>query len=143
VNSQHRESRGRWIGKPLRRKEDGRFLRGQARYVDDLHLPGMLHLVVVRSPHAHARIREIRVEAARAVPGVVRVLTARDLEGRLGAYGLAGVEGTHVEPVPHPILAGDRVRYVGEPVAAVVAETRAAAEDAAGLVEVDYELRPR
>ena len=139
VKSEHH---GGWIGKPLRRKEDGRFLRGQARYVDDLHLPGMLHLVVVRSPHAHARIREIRVEAARAVPGVVRVLTARDLEGRLGGYGLAGVEGTHVEPVPHPVLAGDRVRYVGEPVAAVVAETRAAAEDAAGLVEVDYELLP-
>ncbi len=132
----------RWIGQPLRRKEDGRFLRGQARYVDDLRLPGMLHLVVVRSPYAHARVLEVRTDAARSVPGVVAVVTARDLEGKVGHYALAGVEGTKVEQVPHPVLAGERVRYVGEPVAAVVAETRAAAEDAAGLVEVDYDPLP-
>lgn len=131
-----------WIGRPLRRKEDGRFLRGQARYLDDLSLPGMLYLVVVRSPHAHARIRSIRVEEALRVQGVVRVITASDLQGKVGSYALAGVEGTSVEWVPHPILAQDRVRYVGEPVAAVVAETRGAAEDGALRVDVDYEPLP-
>ncbi len=131
-----------WIGQPLRRREDVRFIRGQARYVDDLQLPGMLHLVVVRSPHAHARVAAIRTEEALAVPGVVRVITAADLAGRLGSYALGGVEGTQIAPVPHPILAQDRVRYVGEPVAAVVAETRASAEDAAARVEVEYQVLP-
>ncbi|MDR5676712.1 MAG: xanthine dehydrogenase family protein molybdopterin-binding subunit [Armatimonadota bacterium] len=139
---EHAPPAGGWVGRPLRRKEDGRFLRGQARYVDDLKLPGMLHLVVVRSPYAHARVLGVRVEAARATPGVVAVFTGRDLAGRLGQYALAGVEGTRVEQVPHPVLATDRVRYVGEPVAAVVAETRAAAEDAAAVVEVDYDPLP-
>lgn len=142
MTSQHATSGAGWIGRPLRRKEDGRFLRGQARYVDDLKLPGMLHLVVVRSPHAHARVLGVRADAARAVPGVVAVITAGDLAGRVGQYALAGVEGTRVEPVPHPVLTADRVRYVGEPVAAVVAEDRAAAEDAAALVEVEYDPLP-
>jgi len=133
---------GKWIGRSLRRKEDGRFLRGQARYVDDLQLPGMLHVVVVRSAHAHARIAGVQVDAARKVPGLVAVITAQDLEGKLGRYALAGVEGTRVEDVPHPVLATDRVRYVGEPVAAVVAETKGAAEDAAAMVEVDYDPLP-
>ncbi len=131
-----------WVGRPLRRKEDGRFLRGQARYVDDLQLPGMLYLVVVRSPYAHARVLQVHTEAASQRAGVVAVLTAQHLDGKLGQYALAGVEGTHVEHVPHPVLARDRVRYVGEPVAAVVADTRAVAEDAAQLVEVDYDPLP-
>lgn len=142
MRGEHAPPAGGWIGRPLRRKEDGRFLRGQARYVDDLKLPGMLHLVVVRSPHPHARVLDIRADAARTAPGVVAVFTGRDLEGKLGQYALAGVEGTRVEQVPHPVLATDRVRYVGEPVAAVVAETRAAAEDAVALVEVDYDPLP-
>lgn len=142
MTSEHALRVSSWIGRPLRRREDGRFLRGQARYVDDLQLPGMLHLVVVRSPHAHARVGAIRVEAALAVPGVVRVITAADLAGRVGRYALGAAEGAQVAPVPHPVLAAGRVRYVGEPVAAVVAQTRAAAEDAAALVDVEYEVLP-
>lgn len=142
MTAEHSLRTSGWIGRPLKRKEDGRFLRGQARYVDDLKLPGMLHLVVVRSAHAHARIRSVRVEEALRVPGVLRVITGSDLKGKVGAYALAGVEGTRVEQVPHPVLAGDRVRYVGEPVAAVVAESREAAEDAASRVEVDYDPLP-
>jgi len=132
----------RWIGKPLRPREDLRFVRGQGQYLDDLRLPGMLHLVVVRSPYPHARIRRIHTEIALRVPGVVRVLTAQDLEGTVGSYPLAEAEGLEVMPAPHPLLATDRVRYVGEPVAAVVAESRAAAEDAAPLVEVEYDPLP-
>ncbi len=131
---------GRWIGKPLRRREDLRFLRGQARYLDDLVLPGMLHMAVVRSPYAHAALRAVRAERAKAMPGVVAVITAADLTPGLQPVPPAPVEGAQVAAVPHPLLARDRVRYVGEPVAVVVAETRASASDAAS--EVVLELDP-
>lgn len=131
-----------WIGKPLRRREDPKFLRGQATYVDDLVLPGMVHLVVVRSPHAHARIRGIAEDAARRHSGVLAVLTAADLAGRVRPVPPAALEGARVAPIGHPILAQDKVRYVGEPVAAVVADSVIGAMDAAELVEVDYEPLP-
>lgn len=132
----------RWIGRPLRRREDPKFLRGKARYVDDLATPGMTHLVVVRSTAAHAFIRTIHDDASRAMPGVLVVLTAREITGRLRPIVPNPVEGAQVASAPHPILAGDRVRYVGEPVAAILATSHAAAEDAAQAIEIDYEHLP-
>ena len=133
----------RWIGHPLRRLEDGRFLRGQARYVDDIVLPGMLHMVIVRSPHAHARLGEIRADAVLRAPGVVRVITGRDLAGRVHPLPVASQEGVQIERgAAHPILAVDKVRYVGQSVAAIVAESVTAAFDAAEWLEVDYEPLP-
>lgn len=131
-----------WVGRPIKRREDLRFLRGQARYVDDITLPGLLHMVVVRSPLAHARLREIRGEAALRSPGVVAVVTAQDLEGRVHPLPVNPAEQARIAPVPHPILARGKVRYVGEPVAAVLAESRPTAVDAAALVEVNYDPLP-
>jgi aerobic carbon-monoxide dehydrogenase large subunit len=131
-----------WVGRPLTRREDDAILRGRATYVDNLVLPGMAHMVAVRSPVAHARIGPVEVAAARRAPGVLAVLTAADLAGRVGPMPVAALEGAEVADTPIPLLAADRVRFAGEPVAAVVAETRAAARDAAELVEVDYDPLP-
>src|SRR4030095_4242218 len=120
------------------RKEDPRLLRGQGRYVGDIMLPGMLHAVFVRSPHAHARIAAIDADRARALPGVRAVLTAVDL-------GDAASELPIVPPHPalrgrnFRLLASDRARFVGEAVAVVVAETRETAEDARELIDVAWE----
>jgi carbon-monoxide dehydrogenase large subunit len=125
-----------YAGRPMRRREDVRFLTGAARYLDDFDPPGVLHLAFHRSFYAHARIESIDVEAARR--GAIAVLTAEDVQARpLPVFGFDGVE---VADAGHPILARGEVRYVGEPVVAVVAESRAAAEDAAELVAVDYDL---
>ena len=125
---------GRLVGRPVRRREDERMLRGQARYLDDVELPRLAHVAFVRSPHAHARIRGIRKPE-----GALLVLTAAELDGRAGPLPVMPVPGAELAPAPHPVLAADEVRYVGQPVAAVVAETRALAEDLAEQVEVDYE----
>ncbi|HET6864565.1 MAG TPA: molybdopterin cofactor-binding domain-containing protein, partial [Solirubrobacteraceae bacterium] len=128
------------IGQSLRRREDLRLLRGQGCYVDDLDLPGLAHVVFVRSLHARARIVDIRLPAH--APGLLRVLTAADLAGRARPLPVIAPEGVHVEDLPHPILTGEEVRYAGQPIAAVVAESRAQAVDAAELVEIEYdELR--
>ncbi|MDR7484673.1 MAG: xanthine dehydrogenase family protein molybdopterin-binding subunit [Armatimonadota bacterium] len=132
----------RWIGRPLRRREDERFLRGRGRYVGDITLPGMLHLVIVRSPFAHARVRAIRTAPVLRAPGVVAVVTGADLAGRVQPMPMGAREGATVASAPHPILASETVRYVGEPVAAVLAQTPAAAADAAALLEVDYDPLP-
>lgn len=133
---------GRLIGQPIRRKEDRRLLTGKGLYVDDVQRPDMLHGAVVRSPYAHARIKRIDVSKAREVPGVELVLTARDL-GRLN--------GPLPLLIPHEdlhygrtqsALALEKVRHVGEAVAFVVARDRYVAEDAAELVEVEYEPLP-
>jgi carbon-monoxide dehydrogenase large subunit len=125
---------GLLVGQPVRRREDERILRGEATYLDDIERPRMAHIAFVRSPHAHARLR-VRNELP---AGALLLLTADDLDGinPLPVQEVDGVE--HVGP-PHPVLADGEVRYVGQPVAAVVAETRALAEDAAELVQVDYE----
>ena len=125
------------------RNEDARLLTGRALFVDDVQLPGMLHLAFVRSPHAHARLGAIDVSAARALPVVVAVYTAEDL----GAYWKPGPLLVSPPPVAGAVfhertqvpLAKSKVRHVGEPVAIVVAESRYLAEDAAALVAVDYE----
>src|ERR1044071_9838140 len=135
-----------WIGKPLARKEDERLLSGRGAFTDDLVLPGMVHACVLRSPHAHARIRAIDAAGALATPGVLAVLTGRDA----AADGLKPIPFRPISPNPHevplrgsfppfPALSADEVRFVGEAVALVVAETRALARDAVERIEVDYE----
>ncbi|HET6781196.1 MAG TPA: xanthine dehydrogenase family protein molybdopterin-binding subunit [bacterium] len=131
-----------WIGRPIKRREDERFLRGRGRYIDDLTLPGMLHMVVVRSSQAHAKLRRIRTDEAMAIPGVVAIVTAQDLIGKVRSMPLRAEEGMTIADIPHPLLATDKVRYTGEPVAAVLAQTRAAALDAAATIEVDYDPLP-
>jgi aerobic carbon-monoxide dehydrogenase large subunit len=132
-----------WIGRPLPRFEDVRFTTGSAQYVDDLQVPEALQAAFVRSQHAHGLLKEIDTEAARAAPGVVSVLTGADLADRLGSFAIipAG-DDVEVVEVMHPVLAVGRVRYVGEPVAVVVAETREAAADAAELIWPNVEELP-
>lgn len=130
------------IGQPMPRLEDERLLRGGGRYVSDLIAAShALRVKVLRSPHAHARIRSVDVSRARALPGVVSVLTADDLRdfGDLPCDWVA--PGMDVIPL-HPVLARDRVRYAGEPIAAVAAETAHAAEDALAAIDVAYEELP-
>jgi aerobic carbon-monoxide dehydrogenase large subunit len=125
------------------RREDVRFLRGEATYLDDIELPDLLEAAFVRSPFAHARLGAIDVEAALALPGVAAVFTGADLGKRARALPAGAVDDGIVADAGHPVLARDRVRYAGEAVALVVAESRAVAEDAAELVDVDYEpLQP-
>jgi len=131
-----------WIGRPVRRREDPRFLRGQARYVDDIVLPKMAHMVVVRSRVAHAILRKVDMSAARRANGVLAVVTAADLAGAVRPAPPNPVEGAEIAPVPHPVLASGTVRYVGEPIAAVLALTASAAQDAAEDVVVDYDPLP-
>src|SRR6266540_1614172 len=131
-----------WVGRPVRRREDAALLRGEAAYVDDLVLPGMAHMVAVRSPEAHATLVQVEVAAARRAPGVLAVLTAADLAGHVAPMPVMAPDGAEVAETPIPLLATGRVRFAGEPVAVVVAETRAAAKDAAELVAVDYDPLP-
>jgi carbon-monoxide dehydrogenase large subunit len=135
------------VGQSVRRLEDPRLIRGLGRYSDDVTLPRETRAVLVRSPHAHARVRDIDVRAARQAPGVVAVLTAADLAadgvGTLPTdRGRKRRDGSPAFPTPRPALARERVRHVGDPVALVVAETLAQALDAAERVAVDYEPLP-
>jgi carbon-monoxide dehydrogenase large subunit len=132
------------IGQPVHRKEDPRLLRGQGRYADDIALPGQAFARVVRSHHAHGRLRGIDAAAALALPGVLAVYTAADFV--CAGYGailcklpLKNADGSPLFAPPRPIFATERVRYVGEPLAMVVAETAQGAEDAAELVIPDIE----
>lgn len=131
-------------GKPLRRREDFRLLTGQGNYAADAKNPDMLVAVLVRSPHAHAEVVGIDIAAARALPGVVGVFTQDDLTdvGSLpGGIGFPRPDGGPAPKTDRTLLASDRVRFVGEPVALVVAETRGAALEAAEAVAVDYRER--
>jgi carbon-monoxide dehydrogenase large subunit len=110
----------KYVGQPLRRREDFKFVTGQGRYTDDIKAPGMLHMAVLRSPHAHAIIKKVNLAAASAAPGVRLVLSGADLERKIG--GIVPnwiVPGTKVPE--RPVVAVDRVRFVGESVALVVA----------------------
>ena len=129
------------MGARVRRIEDPRHLRGVANFVDDIKLPGILHAAMLRSPHAHARIRRIDLSAARAMPGVVDVFSLAD--GWADPPTIPVLVGVpSLLPCPQYPLARDRVRYVGEPVVVIVAETRGLAEDAMELVDVDYDPLP-
>ncbi len=136
-----------YIGQPLRRREDVRFVQGQGRYVDDLLLPGVAWCAFVRSPHAHARILAVSTQAAAARPGVLLTLTAQDW-AKAGHGELTVVhpmpfgDGRPMNSAPRPAFARDKVHHVGDIVAAVVAESRFAAEDAAEAIEVDYRPLP-
>jgi len=150
------------IGQPVRRKEDVRLITGAGRYSDDLSLPNQTHAVMLRSPHAHARIVSIDTKAAREVVGVVCVLTGIEVDADglkpippdflfLGSLEfqrslpdpiLQNTDGSQIFASPYPLLPKDRVRYIGQAVAMVVAETVAAAKDAAELIDIEYEPLP-
>lgn len=146
----------RYVGADVKRKEDPRLITGSSMYVDDLQLPGMVHVAIVRSPYPHARIKSIDFSAAKDMPGVIMTLSGDDLADICGPIGaMAHAEGDpgkvqHVEEITADMIsapdvwavARDRARNVGEAVAVVVAETRYQAEDAAAAVEVDYEVLP-
>ena len=127
------------VGASPKRKEDGRFVTGHGRYLDDLQLDGLLHLAVVRSPHAHARVLGVDAEAARTLPGVVVVWTLGDLPELATATVPPLVPEPKGRTYIHPILAGHRVRHVGEAVAVVVARDPYAAADGVEQVAVTYE----
>src|SRR5881392_2490857 len=122
---------GAWVGKRMKRKEDPRMIRGISHYTDDLKLAGMVHCAFARSPHAHAEIQAIRTDAAKALPGVIAVYTSADTTS-LGPVPCA-IQMPDLKIPRHPVLAEGRVRYVGEPVAVVVAEDFYTARDAAEL----------
>ena len=131
-----------YVGMPIKRREDVRFITGAATYVDDIKLPNMLHAAILRSPRAHARIRSMDTSKALQLPGAIKVFTFQDL-GDLAVpvpirmYQLAGLE-RHLQP----LLAHGKVRYVGEPLALAIAESRYLAEDALDAIEVEYEDLP-
>src|SRR3989442_169575 len=131
------------LGAEVKRKEGPRLIAGASAYVGDITLPGLHHVAFVRSPHAHARIRRIDTTAALRRPGVRAVFTGRDIDGRCAPLPLAGAgEGGEAAAAPkrtHLALSLDRVRYVGEAVAAVVAESESLARDAVDDVVVEWE----
>jgi len=132
------------IGESVLRKEDYRFLTGAGQYTDDITLARMAHAVFVRSPHAHALVKSVDTRAAKSAPGVIGVLEGKDvandkINGLPCGWLITSTDGQPMKEPPHPILALDKVRYVGDHVVMVVAETLEQAKNAAELVEVDYE----
>ncbi len=129
------------IGAAVRRKEDHRFITGRGQYVDDINRPNQLYAVFVRSPVAHGKINAVNTDQAKAAPGVVAIFTGADMEvGSLPCgWGVNNKDGTPMAEPGHPPLAQDFVRHVGDQVAVVIAESRAAARDASELVEFDYD----
>ncbi|GCE28313.1 dehydrogenase [Dictyobacter alpinus] len=132
----------RWFGAPVQRNEDPRLLRGQGVYVDDIDLPEMLHAAVLRSPYAHARIARIDTQAASSLPGVHLVLTAADLGDVLEPSPLLIPHQALTQPRTQLPLALHEVRYVGEAIAFIVADSRYLAEDALELIDIEYEPLP-
>src|SRR2546426_11193947 len=129
----------RTLGARIKRREDPRLITGTATYVDDVVPPGLLHVVIVRSPHAHARIAAIDVKKARAAAGVAAIWTGEDVAARCGPLPIGPRIRDMKVPKRYPLVIDGVVRHVGDPVAAVVATDLAAAGDAADLVEVTYE----
>ena len=133
----------RIFGSGIRRREDPRLITGQASYTDDISLNGLVHAAILRSPHGHARITSIDTSAAKSAPGVLAVYTGADIEGKLSPIPCAWVvPDSDVKAVAYPAIAKDVVRYVGDAVAVVVADTRTQAEDALELINVGYEVLP-
>jgi carbon-monoxide dehydrogenase large subunit len=135
------------VGAPVRRKEDQRFITGKGHYTDDIKRPGQSHACFLRSPHAHARIKNIERAAAAAMPGVLAVLTGVDLSadkigGLICGWMITSKDGSQMKMAPHPAIAQGKANFVGDAVAVVVAETLAQAMDAAEKVKVDYEVLP-
>ncbi len=133
----------RIFGSGIRRREDPRLITGGSVYTDDVTLPGMVHAAILRSPHAHARITGVDTAAAAAAPGVIAVYTGADVDGVLAPIPCAWIPpDSDVKAVAHPAIAKDIVRYQGDAVAVVVADTRYQAEDALELIIVGYEPLP-
>ena len=135
------------IGQPVRRHEDLRLITGRGRYTDDVTLPRITHAFVLRSTVAHARIKRVDTSAARRMPGVLLVATGEDVRSDgLGdlpcVTPLVNRDGTPRHDTPRPVLALGKVRHVGQPVALIIAETLAAARDAAEAIDVEYEPLP-
>ena len=134
------------IGARIERKEDARFLTGAGQYTDDVTLPHQSYAVFVRSPHAHARIKSIRTDQAKRSPGVLGIYSGADIPPAVGGlpcgWLITGSDGKPMKEPKHPILAADRVRYVGDALAIVVADSLDQAKEAAALVEVDYDTLP-
>jgi aerobic carbon-monoxide dehydrogenase large subunit len=135
------------IGAAVRRKEDFRFVTGKGQYTDDISRPGQVHIHFVRSPHAHAKIKNVDVHGANAMPGVLAVLTGAELAAeKIGnlicGWMIHSKDGSPMKMAPHPAIAHGKACYVGDPVAVVVAETLDQAEDAAEKISVDYEVLP-
>ena len=135
------------IGQPVKRREDARFLTGAGQYTDDVVMHGQTYAAFLRSPHAHARIKSIGLDAAKAAPGVVRIFTGQDLaDAKVGGlpcgWLIHSKDGSPMKEPAHPVLAQGKVRHVGDQVAMVVAETLLQAKDAAELIEVEYEELP-
>ena len=135
------------IGARIERKEDYRFLTGAGQYTDDLTLPRQAHAAFVRSQHAHAKLRSVKLDKAKQAPGVLGIFTGEDLAAaKLGGlpcgWLITDVNGQPMKEPPHPCLAQGKVRHVGDQIAIVIAETEDQARDAAELVEVDYEVLP-
>jgi len=133
------------IGQSIRRKEDLRFITGAGQFTDDVNMVRQTQGVFLRSPHAHATIRSIDLAKAKAAPGVVGIFTGADLTGVNGlpcGWLITGTDGKPMNEPPHPVLAQGKVRYVGDQVALVIAETLHQAKDAAELIDVDYEVLP-
>jgi aerobic carbon-monoxide dehydrogenase large subunit len=131
-----------FIGSPIERREDLRFLRGRGQYVDDVARENVLHAAILRSSVAHGRIRSIDTAAARALAGVHSVITAKDIGNRVPRVPMRLQPLPDFEPFGQPVMAETKVRYVGEALALVLADTPAIAEDALGLIEVDIEPLP-
>ena len=135
------------IGASVTRKEDKKFLTGKGRYTDDINRPGQTHAYFVRSDVAHANIKSIDTKAASSADGVVAVYTGEDVAadgigGPICGWVVPCRDGSATKEPPHPILANGKVRYVGDHVAVVIAETLAQAKSAAELIEVEYEELP-
>src|SRR6476661_6733129 len=127
------------LGKARLRKEDERLITGQTNWTDNITLPGMLHIAFLRSPYAHARITSVDVSAARNEPGVIAAFSGADFAGEQGSLPCAWPVTPDIVIPPHPPMAVDEVRYVGEAVAVVVARDRYTAADALASIDVDYE----
>jgi carbon-monoxide dehydrogenase large subunit len=127
------------VGSAVERMEDARFLSGSGNFADDLAVEGMLHAAILRSPIAHARIVAIDASAALAMPGIHAVLTAQDIGDTIPIIPLRLAPLPEFEPFRQPVMASDKVRYVGEPIAVVVADSRALAEDALERIGIEFE----
>src|SRR3954468_15183808 len=136
------DSPAKEVGQPRLRKEDARLITGRTTWTDNMVLPGMLHLAVVRSPVAHGKIRSVDVEAARSAPNVVAVFTGRDFAEEQGSIPCAWPVTPDMVNPGHPSLAVEEVNHVGEAVAVIVARSKTAAQDAVELVDVDYDPLP-
>src|SRR4249920_3841079 len=134
-----------FVGRSVERREDARFLTGRGQYTDDITLPGQTYGVFLRSPHAHARIKKLDTAAAAKAPGVLGIFTGehfKQVGGLPCGWLINSLDGTPMKEPRHPVLADGKVRYVGDRVALVVAETLQQAQDAAALIEVDCDELP-